>query len=67
MFGRVTKRDLLHALERERRQHRDEVRELLDRVAALAGNPWTLPPRPVEPRDQPKDEIAETYGPLEEL
>lgn len=48
MFG-PSKRELLRVIERERVTHRQEVATLLDRIAALAGKPWTLPPRPVEP------------------
>lgn len=46
MFG-PSKRDLLRVIERERVQHRQEIATLLDRLAALADKPWTLPPRPV--------------------
>ena len=36
-------------IERERVQHRQEIANLLDRLAAAHDKPWTLPPRPVAP------------------
>ena len=63
-----SKRELLRMIERERAQHRLEVAALLDRLAALSGQPWTLPPRPVEPidadaaaREQQRLEWLETH------
>lgn len=47
MFG-PSKRELLRVIERERVRHREELGGLLDRLAAQNGQPWTLPPRPVE-------------------
>lgn len=50
-----TTRQLLRVLERERAAHAAERAMLLDRIADLAGRPWTLPPsampRPVAPRE----------------
>jgi hypothetical protein len=66
MFG-PSKRELLRVIERERNVHRQEIGSLLDRIADLSGKPWTLPPRPVEPREEREDEIARDFGPLEEL
>lgn len=53
MFGNPSRRELLRLLERERVQHRVEVSNLLDRMAALADRPWTLPPRDVFPEVEP--------------
>lgn len=59
MFG-PSKRELLRIIERERAQHRAEIASLLDRIGVLAGKPWTLPPRPVEPADEtPADGLEE--------
>lgn len=55
MFG-PSKRELLRVIERERAQHRQEIGTLLDRLAALADKPWTLPPRPVTVTPLTEDE-----------
>lgn len=52
MFGNPSRRELLRLLERERVQHRVEIGNLLDRLAALADRPWTLPPREVFPETE---------------
>ena len=41
-------RDPLRESPRRERALLDMVRELNDRLAAAHGQPWTLPPRPVE-------------------
>jgi hypothetical protein len=56
MFG-PSKRDLLRLLEQERKAHRVELANLLDRVAALADRPWTLPPRDTE--EEPRAALTE--------
>lgn len=48
MFG-PSKRDLLRLIEQERKAHRAEIGNLLDRIADMADKPWTLPPREVFP------------------
>lgn len=58
MFG-PSKRELLRIIEQERKQHRAEIAALLDRLAALAGKPWTPPPadlprEPWEPALEPR-------------
>lgn len=53
MLGSPSKRDLLRIIERERVQHRVEIANLLDRIAALADKPWTLPPRETFPDVEP--------------
>lgn len=64
-----SRRELLRVIERERMRHRDEIAVLLDRIAALTGNPWTLPPRPVERIGLSEDEqrIRDEEFALEEL
>lgn len=47
MFG-PTKKQLWRQLREERAQHRVEIQNLLDRLAAARDKPWTLPPRPIE-------------------
>jgi hypothetical protein len=50
-----SKKQLWRQLREERAQHRLEVANLLDRIAALAGQPWTLPPREPTPLPEPAD------------
>lgn len=47
MFG-PSKKQLWRQIREERAQHRLEIGNLLDRLAAANDRPWTLPPRPVE-------------------
>lgn len=55
MFG-PSKRELLRLIERERVQHRQEIANLLDRLAVANDKPWTLPPRPVETPELSEEE-----------
>lgn len=55
MFG-PSKKQLWRELQRERDFRRDLEREWLDRIAALAGKPWTLPPRPAAKTVMTEDE-----------
>lgn len=56
MFG-PSKRQLWRQIREERAQHRLEIQGLLDRLAALADKPWSLPPRPIDPpRELSEDE-----------
>lgn len=60
MFG-PSRRELLRLIERERNQHREELRQLLDRIMYLAGNPWSPPPQPLwspEPESEPVEELS---------
>jgi len=48
-----SKKELLRLLEQERKAHRAEIANLLDRIADMANKPWTLPPRAVFPEVEP--------------
>ena len=45
----------MRMLEREREAAAIERSRLIDQICNLSGNPWTLPPRPVEPVEPDPD------------
>lgn len=53
-----SKKQLWRQLREERAQHRQELSNLLDRLAATTDKPWTLPPRPIERPELSPDERA---------
>lgn len=59
-----SKKELLRLLEQERKAHRAEIANLLDRIADMANKPWTLPPRDVFPEALPEPADNYEYLPL---
>lgn len=65
-----SKKQLWRQIREERAQHRLEIQNLLDRLADAHDKPWTLPPRPIEPRRELSPEeraLRAAEAELEEL